>query len=88
MEWVLGSVAALIGVYLLIRFMASEPRDRPVLPSHYNPDRYIIRHHPSKCERCGTVNEHGYRYCEHCANKLPDNVGQPRGKPDVESIFR
>ena len=81
MRWalmVVVGVALLVLIIYLVVGSTTRPHQRAVLPSHYNPENYIVD--PSRqagwCSHCKLLNEPGYRYCEQCARKL--YPGRPR----------
>ena len=70
--WLVLSGAVLIAIlYGLVRSV-SHGSSRPVLPSHYDPQNYLIDRSkiPGWCETCEVMNDPGYRFCENCGGKL------------------
>lgn len=66
-------VAVVIATLLVVIFRGSgnERRSRPVLPSHYDVERYVVQYDPARCEGCGERNDPQYQFCKACARSLP-----------------
>lgn len=76
--WLLLGIVGLIGgTFVLSKVLADSvpERPRPVLPSHYNVERYRSVP-PGLCRECGARNESRYEYCRNCATELstPDGA--------------
>lgn len=75
-----GILLVLVGLIIAYRNTLSEldnhQDERPILPSHYSIERYMIRteYVPETCRNCGTENDESYTYCTECGEKLDGSV--------------
>jgi len=88
---VAGTLVALVLALLVAkrwRAPRPEPRERPVLPSHYSSLLEVDRtRYPGLCSTCGTENTPGYNYCKECGERLPGGTDR-QTDTDVTQIFR